>query len=196
MNEFNQNNENIESTEIVAENTKQKKSLGREIAEWVCSIAIALVIALVLRNYVVILAKVDGNSMLPTLHNNERLVVWRLGYKAEAGDIVILDPPSGRGPYVKRIIATGGQTVKIDNATGDVYVDGKKLEEPYINDKTYTMHGEGEFKVPEGHAFVMGDNRGNSHESRSADVSYIAEDKIYGEVVLRIWPLNTFGGVK
>ena len=143
MNEFNQNNENIESTEIVAENTKQKKSLGREIAEWVCSIAIALVIALVLRNYVVILAKVDGNSMLPTLHNNERLVVWRLGYKAEAGDIVILDPPSGRGPYVKRIIATGGQTVKIDNATGDVYVDVKKLEEPYINDKTYTMHGEG-----------------------------------------------------
>lgn len=196
MNEFNQNNENIENTEIVAENTKQKKSLGREIAEWVCSIAIALVIALVLRNYVVILAKVDGNSMLPTLHNNERLVVWRLGYKAEAGDIVILDPPSGRGPYVKRIIATGGQTVKIDNATGDVYVDGEKLEEPYINDKTYTMHGESEFKVPEGHAFVMGDNRGNSHDSRSADVSCIAEDKIYGEVVLRIWPLNTFGTVK
>lgn len=196
MNEFNQNDENIEVTEETSVETAPKKSIGREIAEWVCSIAIALIIALVLRNHVVILAKVDGNSMLPTLHNNERLVVWRLGYEAEAGDIVILDPPSGRGPYVKRIIATGGQTVKIDNATGDVYVDGEKLQEPYINNKTYAVQGESEFKVPEGHAFVMGDNRGNSHDSRSADVSYIPEDKIYGEVVLRIWPLNTFGTVK
>ena len=192
MNEFNQNEENIEVTEDVV----PKKSIGREISEWVCSIAIALVIALVLRNYVVILARVDGNSMLPTLHNNERLVVWRLGYEAEAGDIVILDPPSGRGPYVKRVIATEGQVVKIDNMSGEVYVDGEKLSEPYINNKTYTMTGESEFIVPEGHTFVMGDNRGNSHDSRSADVSYIDEDKIYGKVVLRIWPFNALGTVK
>lgn len=192
MNEFNQNEENIEVTEDVV----PKKSIGREIAEWVCSIAIALIIALVLRNYVVILARVDGNSMLPTLHNNERLVVWRLGYEAEAGDIVILDPPSGRGPYVKRVIATEGQVVKIDNMSGEVYVDGEKLSEPYINNKTYTMTGESEFIVPEGHTFVMGDNRGNSHDSRSADVSYIDEDKIYGKVVFRIWPINALGAVK
>ncbi len=192
MNEFNQNEENIE----VTEETTPKKSIGREIAEWVCSIAIALIIALVLRNYVVILARVDGNSMLPTLHNNERLVVWRLGYEAEAGDIVILDPPSGRGPYVKRVIATEGQVVKIDNMSGEVYVDGEKLSEPYINNKTYTMTGESEFIVPEGHTFVMGDNRGNSHDSRSADVSYIDKDKIYGKVVFRIWPFNALGTVK
>ena len=196
MNEFNQNGENIEVTEEAAVETTPKKSFGREIAEWVCSIAIALIIALVLRNHVVILAKVDGNSMLPTLHNNERLVVWRLGYEAEAGDIVILDPPSGRGPYVKRIIATEGQVVNIDNISGEVYVDGEKLDEPYINNKTYTMTGESEFIVPEGHTFVMGDNRGNSHDSRSADVSYIDEDKIYGKVVFRIWPINALGAVK
>ena len=192
MNEFNQDGENIE----VTEETKPKKSIGREIAEWICSIAIALIIALVLRNHVLILAKVDGNSMLPTLHNNERLVVWRLGYEAEVGDIVILDPPSGRGPYVKRVIATEGQVVKIDNMSGEVYVDGEKLDEPYINNKTYTMTGESEFIVPEGHTFVMGDNRGNSHDSRSADVSYIDEDKIYGKVVFRIWPINVIGTVK
>ena len=188
MEEF--ENSNVETSEEV---TKPKKSIYREILEWICSIAIAFLIAMLLRNHVFLLAKVDGESMLPTLHHNERLVVWRLGYEPKAGDIVILDPPSGRGPYVKRVIATGGQTVQIDNFTGDVFVDGKKLDEPYINNKTTSMQSE--FYVPEGHTFVMGDNRGNSHDSRSSDVSYIADEKIMGEVVFRLWPLDTIGTI-
>jgi len=192
MNNFEENNEITEEV-TETENTVKKKSVYREILEWICSIAVAFFIAMILRNYVFILARVDGESMLPTLHHNERLVVWRLGYEPEAGDIVILDPPSGRGPYVKRVIATGGQTVQIDNFTGDVFVDGKKLDEPYINNKTTSMQSE--FFVPEGHTFVMGDNRGNSHDSRSSDVSFIKDEKILGEVVFRIWPLDVIGTV-
>lgn len=182
------------NNEEITEIKPLKKSIGREISEWIISIVVALAIALLLRNFVVIFAKVDGESMIPTLHHNERLVVWRLGYSPENGDIVILDPPSGRGPYVKRVIATEGQTLKIDNLTGNVFVDGEKIDEPYINNKTVSR-GQEEYVVPEGHTFVMGDNRGNSHDSRSQDVGFIKNESIYGEVVLRIWPLNVFGTV-
>ena len=196
MSEFNnfEENDQVIIEETKEENKPKKKSLYREVLEWICSIAVAFIIAMILRNHVFILARVDGESMLPTLHHNERLVVWRLGYKPEAGDIVILEPPSGRGPYVKRVIATGGQTIKINNLTGDVFVDGEKLDEPYINNKTTSMQSE--FYVPEGHSFVMGDNRGNSHDSRSSDVSFIADEKILGEVVFRLWPLDTVGTVE
>ncbi len=189
MTEFNNTNNNEEIAEVTT-----KKSIGREILEWIASILVAVIVALVLRNYVVIFARVDGESMLPTLHHNERLVVWRLGYQPENGDIVILDPPSGRGPYVKRVIATGGQTLRIDSTTGEVFVDGVKIDEPYINNRTYSY--EEEYIVPEGYTFVMGDNRGNSHDSRSQDVGFIKNEKIYGEVVLRIWPLDMFGTVE
>lgn len=189
LSEFN----DINNEEITEETSAPQKTLGREILEWILSIVIALVIAFTLRNYVVIFARVDGESMLPTLHHNERLIVWRLGYEPENGDVVILDPPSGRGPYVKRIIATEGQTLRIDNVTGDVFVDGEKIDEPYINNKTYSFQQE--FVVPEGYTFVMGDNRQNSHDSRSQDVGFIKNKSIYGEVVLRIWPLDMLGTV-
>jgi signal peptidase I len=167
----------------------------REVLEWVSSIAIALVIALVLRNFVFTLVKVDGTSMVPTLQNNERLVVVRIGYKPQANDIVIFTPRNRTEPFIKRVIGMPGQTVEIDNRTGDVFVDGEKLNEPYINNKT-TSPVTTVFEVPENHVFVMGDNRGNSHDSRAEDVGFVSYDSIMGKAVFRLWPFNSFGTLK
>ncbi len=191
-NEFDREaSETREVTGVVAE---KGFDLKKEIFEWVSSIVIAIIVALILKNYVVTLVRVDGTSMVPTLQNAERLVVVRLGYKPQSGDIVIFHPPNGREPYVKRIIGMPGQEIFIDNSTGKVYVDGDELDEPYINNKTTS--GASQFTVPENHVFVMGDNRMNSHDSRRADVGYISFDAIMGKAVFRVWPLSQIGTLK
>lgn len=191
------NNESININETVSEtgtpSEVPKKSAGREALEWVASILIAVVVALLLRNYVITFVRVDGSSMVPTLTNNDRLIVIRLGYKPQAGDIIILNPSTGRAPYVKRVIGMPGQTVKITE-TGDVYVDGEKLDEPYTNTKTNIVSAS-EYTVPENCVFVMGDNRMHSHDSRSEDVSFIPYKNVLGKVVCRVWPLNKIGSV-
>lgn len=180
------------------ENTKtQNYDIKKEILEWVQAIAIALVIAIVIRTYVFSLIKVNGHSMLPTLHHNERLVVVKLGYTPKQGDIIILNPPEKeRGPFVKRVIAVEGQTVNIDFEKHKVYVDGVALEEDYINEPTI-QRGNIAFPVtvPEDHVFVMGDNRNNSRDSRYTDVGMIPYKEIIGKVTIRIWPLNRLGSV-
>ena len=179
------NNESININETVSEtgtpSEVPKKSAGREALEWVASILIAVVVALLLRNYVITFVRVDGSSMVPTLTNNDRLIVIRLGYKPQAGDII------------KRVIGMPGQTVKITE-TGDVYVDGEKLDEPYTNTKTNIVSAS-EYTVPENCVFVMGDNRMHSHDSRSEDVSFIPYKNVLGKVVCRVWPLNKIGSV-
>lgn len=185
------NNENIANTDT----KKVKKTVGREILEWIVSIAVALIVALILRNHVVLFARVEGPSMIPTLQDDQRLVVWQLGYKPEHGDVVILDAPNAEGKkWVKRVIALEGDEIEINNTTGEVFLNGEKLDEPYINDDPQTPLGRQVFVVPEGHVFVMGDNRGHSTDSRF--VGSIKIEDIDGKVVLRIWPLNAFGTVK
>ena len=185
------NEETVEITEQPAE--PPVKSAKREVLEWIGSIAIAIVIALVLRNYVITFVRVDGDSMLPTLVNNERLIVIRLGYTPKQGDIIILDPPNGRGPYVKRVIGMPGQTVTIDD--GKLYIDGKLQDEDYVNNATFPTSGQSEFLVPEDSVFVLGDNREISRDSRASDVGFIKYNKVLGKVVCRVWPFNKFGSV-
>lgn len=195
MNDNNDINRETNETEAVTEVPAGKEfNLKKEIYEWVSSILIALVIALLLRNFVLTLVKVDGTSMVPTLHHGERLVVIRLGYKPQAGDVIIFNPPNGRDPYVKRVIGVGGQEVFIDNSTGKVYVDGEELDEPYINNKTVSTMAQ--FTIPQDHIFVMGDNRQNSHDSRNADVGFISNDAVMGKAVFRIWPFSKVGLIK
>lgn len=198
MSENNQNFEDRENLQETEKNSKKPVNIGREILEWVTSIALALVIALVLRNYVVTLVKVDGASMDETLAHNERLVVIRLGYEPKVGDIVIFDPENGSSnPYIKRVIATEGQSVRlVKTADGaDVYVDDELIDEPYayVSDPPRYTIGEGEYTVPKDHVFVMGDNRCNSHDSRMEDVGAVSEKQIMGKAALRIWPLSEMG---
>ena len=177
---------------------------AKEIFEWVLCIVIAIAIAMLIKNYVFALVRVDGESMVPTLSNNDRLFTRVIGYnQPKNGDIIIFHPSiseTKREPrkdiaYVKRVIATEGQVVDITD-DGDVIVDGKVLEEDYIKEKIQNMYiasTEFPFEVPEDTVFVLGDNRNNSHDSRSSDVGAVPLDNIMGKAEFRLWPLGKFG---
>ena len=141
------------------------------------------------------LVGVDGSSMFPTLVDRDYLVLESnfLYRSVSRGDIVVLDTP----PFseedrliVKRVIATGGQEVNIDFTSGEVYVDGVLLDEPYIYELTHNGSGWQEYPltVPEGCVFVMGDNRNNSSDSRVAAVGCVKCENILGRVLLLIVP--------
>ena len=140
---------------------------------------------------------VDGSSMVPTLHHGDLLLLQGIGYTPEQGDIVVLTKEFQNvdTPIVKRIIATGGQTVHIDYATSTVYVDGVALDEPYINELMRMPMGETitDVTVPEGSVFVMGDNRNNSSDSRVPELGTVDERYILGEVLLVLFPFQNFG---
>lgn len=194
MDEF-KNNENTEETEVV--DTPQKNSLKKEIMDWVISIVVALAVALVIRQFIFTLVRVDGPSMLPTLHHNDTLYVNRFMYTPEEGDIIIFRPPnSPNTPYVKRVIATAGQEVIVDAREHKVYVDGVELVEDYISEElvsagTMTYP----YVVPEDHVFVLGDNRNNSRDSRDASVGAVPRSNIIGKVIFRLLPVSDFGSV-
>ena len=197
--------ENHASVEISKED--KKTNWKKELMEWVVSILIAVVLALTIREFVFTLVKVQGESMEPTLHHADRLYVNRFFYTPEKGDVIIFEPSSTPGhPYVKRIIATEGDTVYIDFATGEVYVNDVLIEEPYIKEKTRTKglyilnqektagyDREHPIVIKEDHYFVMGDNRNNSRDSR--ELGQIPKDEIMGGAVFRFWPLDSVGSV-
>lgn len=132
---------------------------------------------------------VNGDSMLNTLRNGDRLVITARDYNIEQGDIVIISQPNTyEKVLIKRVIAKGGQTVDIDTVKGIVRVDGEVLDEPYLDVKTRTL-GDGftyPVTVPEGKLFVMGDNRNESADSRYRGIGFIDERYIVGEAIYRI----------
>ena len=165
----------------------------KEIKEWLQAILFALVIGYFIINFVFATVRVEGQSMDPTLSHGDRLIVWRLGYEPENGDIVVLEPPiyNVDDYYVKRVIATEGQTVQIIN--NHVYVNGEVLDEPYIQGNVSALDSRYELPqaIPEGACFVLGDNREHSSDSRAFGL--VPNDHIMGEVKLRVWPLNSLG---
>lgn len=189
------------------ETEPRKTNWKKEVLEWVASILIAVVLALTIREYVFTLVKVQGASMEPTLSNSDRLYVNRFFYTPEKGDVIIFEPASAPGhPYVKRIIATEGDTVYIDFTTGDVYINDVLIREPYIKEKTkkkgmYIINQEktvgysreNPIVIKPDHYFVMGDNRNNSKDSR--ELGQIPKEEIMGGAVFRFWPLDEIGSV-
>jgi len=135
---------------------------------------------------------VDGQSMLPTLQDKDRLLILTpFFYKDYSrGDIVVLRKETFlESAIVKRVIATEGQTVDIDFVEGVVRVDGEELDEPYINAPTYTPEGvEFPLTVPEGSVFVLGDNRNASSDSRNIRLGTVDERYIIGKAVFLLFP--------
>ena len=178
---------------------------GAELYEWLQLFLGCVVAAVVLFNCVARLTRVDGDSMNNTLQDGEIMLIWSLGYTPKQGDIVVLNktPVLLTGwteprAIVKRVIATGGQTVDIDYMAGLVYVDGQPLDEPYLPEEMYlpgpTMQ-QTHWEVPEGSIFVMGDNRNHSTDSRDIQLGPIDTDYILGRAVLALWPSERFGAV-
>ena len=176
----------------------QETVRGQNVFEWYeALISAALVLVLVFSLFFRII-QVDGESMVPTLQNGDKLIVWGAGYAPQRGDVVIVDSYTSYGrPLVKRVIAKGGDTVSIDYATGTVAVNGEVLQEDYIAAPTYLGYDvQFPFTVPEGTLFVMGDNRNESLDSRSSYVGCIDERDILGKVLLCFMPFTDFGVVK
>ena len=138
-----------------------------EVYDWIQCIIFALVFCVLLFVFAVRMVNVVGHSMVPTLEQNDKVVISNLFYHPKQGDIVVLRKQTlMEEPIVKRIIATEGQTVDIDFEDGVVYVDGKALDEPYVNEPVHDRENfEGKITVPEGCVFVMGDNRNASTDS-------------------------------
>ena len=163
-----------------------------ELRDWVVSIVGAIVLALIIRTFIVELYIVDGPSMRPTLQHDERLVVNKFIYRIrdpQKGEILIFRYP--RDPsrdFIKRVIAVAGDTIEMKE--GRVYVNDELQREDYILEKTRTEYPK--TTIPEGTIFVMGDNRNNSEDSRYSDVGFLPLENVKGKAILVFWPLDEF----
>lgn len=187
---------NSQETDVNNPQSKPEKS-SSVLYDWADALVYALIAIVLLFTLVVRMTGVIGDSMKPTLHENDKLMISNLFYTPKQGDIVVVTKKAFREePIVKRIIAVAGQTVNIDFETGQVFVDGVLQEETYIAEPT-TRKGDMEFPlyVQEGYLFVMGDNRNHSTDSRFSEVGLIDERMVLGKVLFRLFPLNDIGSV-
>lgn len=153
---------------------------------------LAAVLVLVFRIHIITVV-VNGNSMYPTLVDGSILLVDRVHTSVEHGDLIVVQTSEkniGESLIIKRVIAIGGETVKIDYRSNEICINGELIDEPYINlengDPLKQKQCEEivEYTVPEGSVFVMGDNRNFSQDSRDPQIGYIAQDEILGTVLL------------
>ena len=179
---------------------------GAGLFDWLQTAMACILCAVLVFTCFARLSRVDGDSMHPTLLDGELTLVRTMGYRPQAGDIVVLNKTTARlGSWdspqaiVKRVIATGGQVVDIDYGTGTVYVDGVALDEPYLAEEMYQPYSPymalTHWEVPEDHVFVLGDNRNASSDSRDDRLGPVHEDFVLGKLVLAFWPFDRFGGV-
>jgi signal peptidase I len=173
--------------------------IGRTVLEWLAVIACGVLIALTAQAFLVQAFWIPSESMVPTLEVGDRVLVNKLAYKAHDvnhGDLIVFERPPEAAQagqedikdLIKRVIAVGGDTVESRN--GLVYVNGERIEEPYLVEGTPTERLP-LTPVPEGEVFVMGDNRTNSEDSR--DFGPIDEDTIVGRAVVKVLPLSDIG---
>jgi len=171
----------------------------KELIEWIKAFVIGIILFVIIRNFLFTSYLVAGGSMEPTLHDGDRVIVNRIGYIV--GDIdrqdVIVFHFSEQEDYVKRVIGLPGDEIEYINDV--LYVNGEQVEEDYLEidnpnilqTGTFTLEGlTGEQTVPEGHLFVLGDNRDGSTDSR--EFGFIPMENVVGEVVLRFLPFDSF----
>lgn len=195
MAHYEQGSDPEESTATRRASSEAGRLFGRTVVEWIAVAVVAILIATVLRTYVVQTFWIPTGSMIPTLQENDRVVVNKLSYRlggVDRGDIIVFTTPPGvpedYKDLVKRVIALPGETV--EGLNGKVLVDGKVLDESYLPEGMSTSQF-GPRKIPAGTYWVMGDNRSNSTDSRV--FGPVPKDSIVGHAVVRIWPLRRFG---
>lgn len=161
----------------------------KSVFDWCSSIMASFVVIFIIFCFFFRIVQVSGTSMLQTLQHNDWLLVASMG-EIEFGDIVVAAPPTYKGgPVIKRVIGVGGDEIYIDFERGEVLVNGKVLDEPYINTPTNVSYDvDFPVTVPEGCYFLMGDNRNGSLDSRSTKIGIVPEEYILGRVIIRAFP--------
>lgn len=178
----------------IEDDTEEPVSFGRWIAELALMVGLAFLLASGIRTFVIQPYVVPSGSMIPTIEIQDRVLANKFIYRfgdPKPGDIVVLDDPTGTVPtLIKRVIATGGQTV--DLVGGQVIVDGVVLDEPYTHGlSTDPMTVEMPYVVPQDAVWLMGDNRPNSADSRVFGA--VPLDDVKGKAFVRFWPIARIG---
>lgn len=190
-----------QSSEEVEENPEKKprKKVGSTVSslvEFVEIVVGALVAAILMLTLICRTGVVEGTSMVPTMYGGDRYIISDLFYTPEQGDIVVFRPEIDEENelWIKRVIAVEGQKVYINPETYQVFVDDQLLDEPYVQGMGTIPHTtKNPIVVPEGCVYVMGDNRAISHDSRYEDLGCVEIGQLAGRVILRFWPLDSFG---
>lgn len=170
----------------------KKEIINSNTVEWIKSISIAVVIAIVIKTFVFNTALVVGESMSPTLHEKDRLIANKIspkitGYKR--GDIVILDAPDVKNKsYIKRIIGMPGD--KIEILDGHVLLNGERLEEDYTEEKYTDKHGNSSWIVKDNEVFVLGDNRKEYASKDSRIFGCVPINSLKGKINIRYYPFK------
>ena len=167
---------------------------ARAFFDWIVVIAVALLVAFVVRTFVIAHFVVEGESMFSTLDTDDRVFVNKLSYRLHdpnRGDVVVLHQITGASErdLIKRVIGLPGESLEMRNCT--VLIDGRVLNEPYLDPEVVTPTDCGgdyllDGVVPENHVFVMGDNRGGSQDSRV--IGTINDDDLIGRAFVVFWP--------
>jgi signal peptidase I len=164
----------------------------RNLVEWAAIVAGALAVALVVKTFLIQAFFIPSLSMFPTLDEGDRVLVNKLSYRlhdVHRGDLVVFERPEGQPAseikdLIKRVIGLGGET--IEAREGVIYIDGRELDEPYLVEGAATGSLPRQ-EIPDGHVFVMGDNRSDSADSRV--FGPIDEDTIVGRAFIKVWPI-------
>ena len=175
---------------------EESVSLSQIIYDIAGVIFLAAILLLIAMTFFARQVTVSGPSMEETLHDKDRLLVSCFDYVPKNGDIVIVTHGENLNELiVKRVIATQGQKLDINYATGDVSVDGKVIDEKYIVGTTIPVPNATVIPevIPDGYVFVMGGNREHSLDSRSATVGLVPVENIIGKAFIRIYPFDSFG---
>lgn len=185
---------------------KRRSSATRSAVEWIVVVVGAVVVALLIKTFVMQAFFIPSASMRPTLEENDRVLVNKLSYHlhdVNRGDVVVFEKGADlqadpTKDLIKRVIGLPGDSLVFKD--GQVYVNGQLLDESaYLPAGTLTAQGtmrceeQAPCKVPGDSVFVMGDNRTNSKDSRY--IGYIPEDTIVGRAFVRVWPFNRLSGL-
>lgn len=155
------------------------------------SVIIAVVVIIILLTFFFRIVNVDGRSMMNTLLDGDKVIVTNFMYEPKNNDIVVISHAEEYDkPIIKRVIATEGQTLKIDFQNERVYVDGTLIDEPYVSSELKEGNTEIPEVIPEGKVFVMGDNRLDSLDSRYSEIGLIDTDNIIGKAQFVALPIT------
>lgn len=191
---FSDNKSNTESNKFVVAKTEGPLS---GFYDWIRCLLFAIAVVVLFLTFVFRLVDVEGSSMSETLTSNDKVVVSNLFYTPENNDIVVISHGAEYSkPIIKRVIATEGQSIKLDFENNRIIVDGVILDEDYIKGTTFGgVFAEYEIPevVPEGKVFVMGDNREVSMDSRSTKIGLIDTGDVIGKAQFVVFPLSNLG---